>query len=176
MVNDSVNSNDMVDGEVVDSINKFVLVFIFNLIIVFICLILFCILRQKYKIIYVLRQFLIDMLVFGKCFQLFFLWFFFVFIVKDDEVFFYVGIDVVVYMWFMKFCFKIVLVFMLYGIIVLIFVNYYGGGDLSGLEQIVLLNIVVKLLKVWVYIVVVWLYILIICYFLYMEWKVFIVY
>lgn len=44
MVNDSVNSNDMVDGEVVDSINKFVLVFIFNLIIVFICLILFCIL------------------------------------------------------------------------------------------------------------------------------------
>lgn len=117
-----------------------------------------------------------EILVLGRCVELFFLWVIFVFVVKDDEVFCYVGIDVVVYMRFMKFCFKIVLVFMFYGIVVLIFVNYFGGGDLIGLDSIVLFNIVLKLLKVWVYVVVVWVYILIICYFLYEEWKVFIVY
>lgn len=40
MVNDMNDINGF--DEVMDSINKFILVFIFNLIIVFICLILFC--------------------------------------------------------------------------------------------------------------------------------------
>lgn len=176
MANDSANSNDTVDGEVADSTNKFVSALILNLIIALICLILFCILRQKHKIIYAPRQLLIDTLAPGKRSQSFFSWLFPAFTVKDDEVFLYAGIDAVVHMRFMKLCFKIALVLMPYGIIVLIPVNYYGGGDLSGLEQIALSNIVVKSSKVWAHTVAAWLYTLIICYLLYMEWKAFIMY
>lgn len=46
--------------------------------------------------------------------------------VSDDDVFYYVGIDVFVYMWFLKFCIKIFVVIFFYGIVVLVFLYCFG--------------------------------------------------
>lgn len=96
--------------------------------------------------------------------------------VSDDDVFYYVGIDVFVYMCFLWFGVKIFLVMMLYGIVVFLFLNYFGYGVLYGLDRIVMFNVVFGLFKFWVYVILVWFYIVIICYFLYEEWKIYIIY
>lgn len=171
MANDT-NGTD----EATDSTNKFVSALILNLIIALICLILFCLLRQKHKIIYAPRQLLVETLAPGRRAESFFSWVIPAFVVKDDEVFRYAGIDAVVHTRFMKLCLKIALVLMPYGIVVLIPVNYFGGADLSGLDSIALSNIVPKSPKVWAHVVAAWVYTLIICYLLYEEWKAFIVY
>lgn len=174
MANDTNDTNG--SDEATDSTNKFISALILNLIIALICLILFCLLRQKHKIIYAPRQLLVETLAPGRRAESFFSWVIPAFVVKDDEVFRYAGIDAVVHTRFMKLCFKIALVLMPYGIVVLIPVNYFGGGDLTGLDSIALSNIVPKSPKVWAHVVAAWVYTLIICYLLYEEWKAFIVY
>lgn len=170
------NDNGTNPEEATDTTNKFISALILNLIIALICLIIFCLLRQKHKIIYAPRQLLVETLAPGKRTESFFSWVIPAFVVKDDEVFQYAGIDALVHMRFLKLCFKIALVLMPYGIIVLIPVNYFGGGDLSGLDRIALSNIAVKSQKVWAHVVAAWVYTLIICYLLYQEWKAFIIY
>lgn len=164
------------DEEATDSTNKFTSALILNVVIALVCLIIFCLLRQKHKRVYAPRELLVETLAPGKRAESFFSWVIPAFVVKDDEVFHYAGIDALVHMRFIKLCFKIALVLMPYGIIVLIPVNYYGGGDLSGLDRIALSNIVPESPKVWAHVVAAWVYTLIICYLLYQEWKAFIVY
>lgn len=169
MANDTVT-----DGS--DTTNKFVSALILNLIIAVVCLILFCVLRQKHKKIYAPRQLLVETPAPGKRAQSFFSWLSPAFVVKDKEVFHYAGIDAVIHMRFLKLCFKISVVLLPYGIIVLIPVNYFGGGDLHGLDKIALSNIEPKSPKVWAHVVAAWVYTLVICYLLYQEWKTFIGY
>lgn len=57
MANDTNDTNG--SDEATDSTNKFISALILNLIIALICLILFCLLRQKHKIIYAPRQLLV---------------------------------------------------------------------------------------------------------------------
>lgn len=162
--------------EATDATSKFISALILNLVIALVCLIIFCLLRQKHKRVYAPRELLVEALAPGKRAESFFSWVIPAFVVKDDEVFHYAGIDALVHMRFMKLCFKIALVLMPYGIIVLVPVNYYGGADLSGLDRIALSNIVPESPKVWAHVVAAWVYTLIICYLLYQEWKTFIVY
>lgn len=162
--------------EATDGTNKFISALILNVVIALVCLIIFCLLRKKHKRVYAPRELLVEALAPGKRAESFFSWVIPAFVVKDDEVFHYAGIDAVVHMRFMKLCFKIALVLMPYGIIVLIPVNYFGGADLSGLDRIALSNIVPESPKVWAHVVAAWVYTLIICYLLYQEWKAFIVY
>ena len=171
MANDTDQASD---GS--DTTNKFVSALILNVIIGVVCLILFCLLRRKYKVIYAPRQLLVETPAPGKRAESFFSWLLPAFVVKDQEVFQYAGIDAVVHMRFLKLCFKISLVLLPYGIAVLIPVNYFGGGDLNGLDKIALSNIALKSPKVWAHVVAAWVYTLIICYLLYQEWKTFIVY
>ena len=141
-----------------------------------VCLIIFCLLRQKHPKIYSPRQLLVESPAPGKRSQSFFSWLFPAIFVKDKEVFQYAGIDAVVHMRFLKLCFKISLVLLPYGIIVLIPVNYFGGEDLGGLDKLALSNITPKSPKVWAHVVAAWIYTLVICYLLHQEWKTFIVY
>lgn len=159
-----------------DTTNKFVSALILNVVIAVVVLIVFCLLRRKHKIIYAPRQILVETPAPGKPTLGFFSWLLPAFVVKDNEVFQYAGMDAVVHMRFLKLCFKISLVLLPYGIIVLIPVNYYGGGGLHGLDKIALSNIAVKSPKVWAHVVAAWVYTLIICYLLYQEWKEFISY
>ena len=170
-------SNDTSEAaEGSDTTNTFVSALILNLIISVVCLIIFCLLRQKHPKIYSPRQLLVESPAPGKRSQSFFSWLFPAIFVKDKEVFQYAGIDAVVHMRFLKLCFKISLVLLPYGIIVLIPVNYFGGEDLGGLDKLALSNITPKSPKVWAHVVAAWIYTLVICYLLHQEWKTFIVY
>lgn len=170
------NDTDKIADEGSDTTNKFVSALILNAVIGVVCLIIFCLLRRKHKVVYAPRQLLVETPVPGKPTQSFFAWFLQAFNVKDNEVFEYAGMDAVVHLRFLKLCFKISLVLLPYGIIVLIPVNYFGGEDLHGLDKIALSNISIGSPKVWAHVVAAWVYTLIICFLLYQEWKAFISY
>lgn len=171
------NDTEVAKEETSDATNKFVSSLILNLIIAVVCLVLFCLLRRKHQVIYSPRQLLLETpLPAGKRTPSIFSWILPAFFVKDNEVFRYAGIDALVHMRFLKLCLKISLVLLPYGIIVLIPVNYFGGGDLQGLDRIALSNIEVKSSMVWAHVVAVWIYTLIICYLFHQEWKAFICY
>lgn len=170
------NATDKPPEDGSDTTNKFVSALVLNAIIGIVCLILFCLLRRKHKKIYAPRQLLVETPAPGKRDQSFFSWLLPAFCVKDREVFQYAGIDAVVHMRFLKLCFKISLVLMPYGIIVLIPVNYFGGEDLLGLDRIAVSNISPGSPKVWAHVVATWIYTLIICYLLHQEWREFIIY
>ena len=160
-----------------DATNKFTSSLILNLIIAVVCLVLFCLLRRKHQRIYSPRQLLLETPVpVAQRTPSIFSWILPAFVVKDSEVFKYAGIDALVHMRFLKLCFKISLVLMPYGLIVLIPINYFGGEELLGLDRIALSNITVKSSKVWAHVVAAWLYTLIICYLFHQEWKAFILY
>lgn len=160
-----------------DVTNKFISSLILNLIIAVVCLVLFCMLRRKHQRIYSPRQLLLETPVpVAQRTPSIFSWVLPAFFVKDSEVFQYAGIDALVHMRFLKLCFKISLVLLPYGLIVLIPINYFGGEELQGLDRIALSNIKLKSSMVWAHVVAAWLYTLIICYLFHQEWKAFISY
>ena len=160
-----------------ESTSKFIAALVVNLVIGLVVLIVFSILRPRKKIIYSPRQLLLDTITpLGKVPQSIIAWVFPAFVVKDDDVFQHAGIDALIHMRFLKLCFKVSLVIMPYGIAVLLPVNYYGGGELGGLDKIAVSNIVLKSPKVWAHVVAAWIYTVVICYLLFAEWKNFILY
>lgn len=160
-----------------ESTNKFVSSFVINLGVALVAISVFSFLRPRLKRIYSPRQLLLDMMFpLGKLPHSFFAWGIPAFMANDDDVFYYAGIDALVYMRFLKLCFKISLVIMPYGIAVLLPLNYYGRGGLEGLDKVALSNVKAQSSKVWAHLVAAWFYTLIICYLLYEEWKVYIMY
>ena len=167
------NSSD--DGS--ESTNKFVSSLVINLGVALVVLSVFSFLRPRLKRIYSPRQLLLDMMFpLGKLPHSCFAWVIPAFMANDDDVFYYAGIDALVYMRFLKLCVKIALVIMPYGIAVLLPLNYYGNGSLHGLDKVAMSNIKEGSSKVWAHLVAAWFYTMIICYLLYEEWKVYITY
>lgn len=167
------NSTD--DGS--ESTNKFVSSIVINLAVALVALSLFSFLRPRLKRIYCPRQLLLDvMFPLGKLPRSFFAWVIPAFMANDDDVFYYAGIDALVYMRFLRLCVKISLVIMPYGIAVLLPLNYFGRGGLHGLDRIAMSNIKAESTKVWAHVVPAWFYTFIICYLLYEEWKIYIMY
>lgn len=167
------NSSD--DGS--ESTNKFVSSLVINLGVAFVAISLFSFLRPRLKRIYSPRQLLLDvMFPLGKLPHSFLAWIIPAFMANDDDVFYYAGIDALVYMRFLKLCVKISLVIMPYGIAVLLPLNYYGKGDLHGLDKVAMSNVQAQSSKVWAHLIAAWFYTVIICYLLYEEWKVYIMY
>lgn len=160
-----------------ESTNKFVSSLVINLALALVAIFLFSFLRPRLKRIYSPRQLLLDMMFpLGKLPNSFFAWVIPAFMANDDDVFYYAGIDAVVYMRFLKLCIKISLVIMPYGIAVLLPLNYYGKGGLNGLDRVALSNVTEGSPKLWAHLVAAWFYTAIICYLLYEEWKVYIMY
>lgn len=171
--NKANNSTD--DGS--ESTNLFVSSLVINFSISLLALGLFSFLRPRLKQIYSPRQLLLDvMFPLGKLPHSFFAWVIPAFMANDDDVFYYAGIDALVYMRFMRLCVKISLVIMPYGIAVLLPLNYFGGEGLHGLDRVALSNIEHESSKVWAHVVPAWFYTFIICYLLYEEWKMYIMY
>lgn len=171
--NKANNSTD--DGS--ESTNLFVSSLVINFSISLLALGVFSFLRPRLKQIYSPRQLLLDvMFPLGKLPHSFFAWVIPAFMANDDDVFYYAGIDALVYMRFMRLCVKISLVIMPYGIAVLLPLNYFGGEGLHGLDRVALSNIQHKSSKVWAHVVPAWFYTFIICYLLYEEWKMYIMY
>ncbi|XP_073253634.1 uncharacterized protein [Porites lutea] len=160
-----------------ESTNKFVSSLVINLALALVAIFLFSFLRPRLKRIYSPRQLLLDMMFpLGKLPNSFFAWVIPAFMANDDDVFYYAGIDAVVYMRFLKLCIKISLVIMPYGIAVLLPLNYYGKGGLFGLDRVAMSNVKEGSTKLWAHLVAAWFYTVIICYLLYEEWKVYIMY
>ena len=169
------NITNQDDGS--ESTNKFVSSLVINLAVALVAISLFSFLRPRLKRIYSPRQLLLDMMFpLGKLPNSFFAWIIPAFMANDDDVFYYAGIDALVYMRFLKLCIKISLVIMPYGIAVLLPLNYYGKGGLHGLDKVALSNVTEGSTKLWAHLVAAWFYTVIICYLLYEEWKVYIMY
>lgn len=160
-----------------DNTSKFLVSLLINALVAVVLLALFSYLRPRLKVIYSPRQLLEDtMFPLGKLPSSLFAWVMPAFMANDDDVFRYAGIDAFVYLRFMKLCFKIALVIMPYGVAVLLPLNYFGRGDLSGLDKLAMSNVKERSPKLWAHLLAVWAYTLIICYLMYEEWKVYIVY
>lgn len=160
-----------------ESTNKFVSSIVLNLSVAVVALGLFSFLRPRLKRIYSPRQLLLDvMFPLGKLPHSFFAWIIPAFMANDDDVFYYAGIDALVYMRFLRLCVKVSLVMMPYGIAVLLPLNYFGKGNLHGLDRIAMSNIQSQSSKFWAHVVAAWFYTVIICYLLYEEWKIYIMY
>ena len=160
-----------------ESEDKFISALVLNLGIALVGLLLFSFLRPRLRRVYSPRQLLLDMMFpLGKLPHSFFAWVIPAFMANDDDVFYYAGMDALVYMRFLKLCFKISLVIMPYGIAVLIPVNYFGKTKLHGLDRVALSNIEQQSLKIWAHVIAAWGYTFIIFYLLHEEWKIYIMY
>lgn len=160
-----------------ESTNKFVSSIVINLAVAVVALGLFSFLRPRLKQIYSPRQLLLDvMFPLGKLPHSFFAWIIPAFMANDDDVFYYAGIDALIYMRFLRLCVKISLVIMPYGIAVLLPLNFFGQGKLHGLDRVAMSNVAPQSSKFWAHVISAWFYTAIICYLLYEEWKVYIVY
>ena len=172
---ESKNNTPPDDGS--ESTNKFVSSIVINLAVAVVALGLFSFLRPKLKQIYSPRQLLLDvMFPLGKLPNSFFAWIIPAFMASDDDVFYYAGIDALVYMRFLRLGVKISLVMMPYGIAVLLPLNYFGQGALHGLDRIAMSNVAPGSSKFWAHVISAWFYTVIICYLLYEEWKIYIIY
>ena len=159
------------------STSQFVVSLVANVIVTTICLLLFSFLRPRLKRVYSPRLLLLDMMFpLGKIPNSCFAWVMPAFMANDDDVFYYAGIDALVYLRFMKLCLKISFIILPYGIAVLLPLNFYGGEKLGELEQLSMSNISQGSPKLWAHLLGIWVYTLVICYFLLEEWKVYGVY
>ena len=173
----SEGKNNTTPDDGTESTHKFVSSFVVNLGVAVVVLGLFSFLRPRLKQIYSPRQLLLDvMFPLGKLPNSFFAWIIPAFMASDDDVFYYTGIDALVYMRFLRLCVKISLVIMPYGIAVLLPLNYFGRGALHGLDRIAMSNIAPQSSKFWAHVISAWVYTVIICYLLYEEWRVYIIY
>ena len=124
------------------STSQFVVSLVANVIVTTICLLLFSFLRPRLKRVYSPRLLLLDMMFpLGKIPNSCFAWVMPAFMANDDDVFYYAGIDALVYLRFMKLCLKISFIILPYGIAVLLPLNFYGGEKLGELEQLSMSNI-----------------------------------
>ena len=160
-----------------ESTHTFVSSLVINLSLSLLMITLFSILRPRLKRIYAPRQMLLEMIFpLGKLPHSFFAWVIPAFVANDDDVFYYAGIDALVYMRFLKLCIKISLVIFPYGIAVLLPLNCYGRANMSGLDKLSMSNIKEGSVQLWAHLAAAWVYTLIICYLLYLEWKIYIMY
>lgn len=164
-------------GNGAESTPTFVSSLVINLSLSLLMVTLFSILRPRLKRIYAPRQMLLEMIFpLGKLPHSFFAWIIPAFVANDDDVFYYAGIDALVYMRFLKLCIKISLVIFPYGIAVLLPLNCYGEADMNGLDKLSMSNIQEGSVRLWAHLAAAWVYTLIICYLLYLEWKIYIMY
>ena len=176
-IENSEGKNNTLPDDGSESTNKFVSSIVINLAIAVVALGLFSFLRPRLKQIYSPRQLLLDvMFPLGKLPQSFFAWIIPAFMANDDDVFYYAGIDALIYLRFLRLCVKISLVIMPYGIAVLLPLNYFGQGELHGLDRVAMSNVAPQSSKFWAHVISAWAYTLIICYLLYEEWRIYIVY
>lgn len=160
-----------------ESTHTFISSLVINLSLSLLMITLFSILRPRLKRIYAPRQILLEMIFpLGKLPHSFFAWVIPAFVANDDDVFYYAGIDALVYMRFLKLCIKISFLIFPYGIAVLLPLNCYGIADLSGLDKLSMSNLGQRSERLWAHLVAAWVYTLIICYLLYLEWKIYIMY
>ncbi|XP_015749318.1 PREDICTED: CSC1-like protein ERD4, partial [Acropora digitifera] len=160
-----------------ESTHTFISSLVINLSLSLLMITLFSILRPRLKRIYAPRQILLEMIFpLGKLPHSFFAWVIPAFVANDDDVFYYAGIDALVYMRFLKLCIKISFLIFPYGIAVLLPLNCYGTADLSGLDKLSMSNLGQRSERLWAHLVAAWVYTLIICYLLYLEWKIYIMY
>ena len=160
-----------------ESTHTFISSLVINLSLSLLMITLFSILRPRLKRIYAPRQILLEMIFpLGKLPHSFFAWIIPAFVANDDDVFYYAGIDALVYMRFLKLCIKISFLIFPYGIAVLLPLNCYGTADLSGLDKLSISNLGQRSERLWAHLVAAWVYTLIICYLLYLEWKIYIMY
>lgn len=160
-----------------ESTHTFISSLVINLSLSLLMITLFSILRPRLKRIYAPRQILLEMIFpLGKLPHSFFAWIIPAFVANDDDVFYYAGIDALVYMRFLKLCIKISFLIFPYGIAVLLPLNCYGIADLSGLDKLSMSNLGQRSGRLWAHLVAAWVYTLIICYLLYLEWKIYIMY
>ncbi|EDO34123.1 predicted protein [Nematostella vectensis] len=161
----------------VDSTDVFLVSLTLNAILTLLVFALFCLLRPRMQRLYSPRLLLIKPVsTFVKYSDSLFGWLLPAMTVTDDSIFNDIGIDALVYIRLIKLCFKISLVILPYGIIVLLPLNLHGGLHLSGLDKLTMSNMHEKSTKAWAHLVGVWAYTLIICYLLYKEWQVYLVY
>ena len=159
------------------STSQFLVSLVANVVVTIICLLLFSFLRNRLKRVYSPRLLLLEtMFPLGKIPNSCFAWVMPAFMISDDDVFYYAGIDALMYLRFIKLCLKIALLILPYGIVVLLPLNYYGGNGLKELEQLAMSNISQGSSKLWAHLLGIWMYTLVICYLLLEEWKVYSVY
>lgn len=159
------------------STSQFLVSFLINVIVTTICLLLFSFLRTRLKRVFSPRLLLLDtMFPLGKIPNSCFAWIMPAFMTSDDDVFYYAGIDALMYLRFMKLCLKISLVILPYGLAVLLPLNYYGGNKLSELEELAMSNLKQGSSKMWAHLLGIWVYTLVMLYLLLEEWKVYSVY
>ena len=63
-----------------------------------------------------------------------------------------------------------------YGVAVLLPLNYFGKGDVAGMDKLSMSNVKEQSRNLWAHLLAVWAYTLIICYFMYEEWRAYVVY
>ena len=160
-----------------ESTHTFVSSLIVNLSVAVVVISLFSILRPRLKRIYSPRQMLLDMMFpLGKLPHSFFAWIIPAFMASDDDVFYYAGIDALVYMRFLKLCIKISVVIFPYGTAVLVPLHCFGKVGVQGLDKLAVSNVQPGSSRLWAHLIAAWIYTMIICYLLYEEWKIYIMY
>ena len=179
-------SNTSTGEEKETSINSFTSAFIVNLLIGLFGFIAFSVIRRRFKYIY-LSNFIIHTT--KLLFELsetqvqiwyrlnpsnsVFSWLTPCFKTSDEEVFDLVGIDIFVYLRFVRLCLKFFLLILPYGLLVLLPLNIYGKANLEGMSSLSMGNIELKSDIYWAHLFGVWAYSIIIYFLLYREWKTF---
>ena len=168
------------------SINSFTAAFILNLVIGLIGFIAFSLIRRRFKYVY-LSNFIIQttkllselsetqVQIWNrlKLSNSIFSWLTPCFKLSDEEVFYLVGLDVFVYLRFVRLCLKFFVVILPYGLLVLLPLNIYGTANLKGMSSLSMGNIELKSDIYWAHLVGAWAYSIIIFFMMYREWQTF---
>ena len=108
-----------------------------------------------------------------KLSESFFAWLTPAFRISDEEIYDFAGLDIFVYLRFVRLCLKISVVILPYGLLVLIPLNISGSANLKGMATLTLGHLEPKSDKLWAHLVGVWFYSLLLYYLLYKEWETF---
>lgn len=95
--------------------------------------------------------------------------------VKDEQLLRCLGLDALMFLRLLRLCFILGVVFLPYGLLVVLSVNYYGGisktdPSVVGLDRLTLGNVESESSLLWAHFCGVWMYTLVILYFLYREY------
>lgn len=168
------------------SINSFISAFIVNLLIGLIGIIAFSVIRRRFKHIY-LSNFIIhttkllselsetQVQIWNRLHlsDSVFSWLIPCFKISDEDVFHLVGIDIFVYLRFVRLCLKFFLFILPYGLLILLPLNIHGKAKLEGMSSLTMGNIELKSDIYWAHVFGVWAYSFIIYFLLYREWQTF---
>lgn len=179
------NTTAAVEGKET-SINSFISAFILNFLLGFIGLIAFSLIRRRFKYVYQsnfiihstkllseLSETQVQILNRLKLSNSIFSWMTPCFRISDEEVFDLVGLDIFVYIRFVRLCLKFFLIILPYGLLVVLPLNIHGTVDLQGMSSLSMGNIELKSNMYWAHLVGVWAYSIVIYFLLYREWQIF---